>query len=68
MKYKNFYGTKEEYIKLCIQNVKHWSKTLVEDFKPAFVDALNQAEEILIKEGFSWEEVEKIEIEAMKNA
>ena len=60
--YKNFYGTKEQYINKLIQDVKFWSKAIAEDFKPAFVEALDRAEEMLANEGFDWEEIEQIEI------
>ena len=63
-KYKNFYGTKEEYIQLCIANVKFWAKAIAEDFRPAFVDALENAEQTLANEGFDWDEIEAIEIAA----
>ncbi len=63
--YKNFYGTKEQYINNCIQSVKFWAKAVAEDFKPAFVEALDNAEQMLANEGFDWDEIEAIEIQAM---
>ena len=62
--YKNFYGTKEEYINFLIERVKFWSKAISEDFRPAFVMALNNAEEALNNEGYDWETIEAIEISA----
>ena len=60
-KYKGFYGTKEEYIQLCIADVEFWAKAIAEDFRPAFVYALESAEHELANEGFEWDEIEAIE-------
>jgi hypothetical protein len=60
--YKNFHGTKEQYIEKLIQDVKFWSKALAEDFKPAFVEALEKAEQMLNNEGYDWETIEQLEI------
>lgn len=62
--YKGFYGTKEQYINWCIENVKFWSKAISEDFRMAFVEELDNAEQMLANEGFDWDEIEKIEIAA----
>ena len=63
--YKNFYGTKEQYIEKLIQDIKFWSKAVAEDFKPAFVEALDNAQQMLVNEGFAWEDVEAISITSM---
>lgn len=36
MTYKNFYGTKAEYIEICIANVKFWAKAFAEETRTDF--------------------------------
>ena len=70
--YKGFYGTKEEYIALCIEDVRFWSKAVVEEegtwHRRIFSEQLDKVEARLAEEGWDWEDIEKIEIEAMKEA
>lgn len=64
-KYKNFYGTKEEYIENCIATVEFWAKVIIEarrtELKQSFIWALNNAEEALANEGWDWDDIEALE-------
>lgn len=65
--YKNFQGTKEEYIALCKHNLVMWTKAFAESHKPAFAEALDNAEQALVNEGFTWEQVEELEIATLQS-
>lgn len=65
MTYKNFYGTKAEYIEICIANVKFWAKAFAEetrtDLRKTWCKSLNEAEEALAAEGWDWDDIEALE-------
>ena len=68
--YKNFHGTKAEYIAYLIERVQFWAKAFAEGGKhrDEWFMMLNQAEEHLAAEGYEWDEIEAIEIAAMQAA
>lgn len=68
--YKNFAGTKEEYIAHLIERVSFWAKAFAEetDHRVAMCAALEDAEQALVNEGYDWDEIKAIEIAAMKAA
>lgn len=66
-KYKNFYGTREQYIAYMIDQVRFWAKAFADEMnhREAMLMALNNAEEMLANEGYDWDAIEAIEVAAM---
>lgn len=65
--YKNFYGTKEEYIEHLKERLQFWAKAFATEtnHRAAMGTALEDTEQALNREGFDWDEIEALEIEAM---
>lgn len=65
--YKNFAGTREEYISHLIERISFWARAFAEEqnHRTAMCWALENAEQALAAEGYDWDEIEAIEISAM---
>lgn len=70
--YKNFYGSRDEYIEFCKNQVTFWAKAFCETtdakFRTEWAMELDAAEQALASEGIEWDEIEKLENEAYKIA
>lgn len=64
--YKNFHGTKEEYINNLIENIKHWAKVFANNpaHRVEWCWKLDELEQALAAEGWEWDEIEALEIAA----
>lgn len=70
--YKNFYGSKDEYVAFCKNQVAFWAKAFCETadvkLRTEYALELDAAEQALVSEGIEWDEIEKLENEAYKIA
>lgn len=70
--YKNFYGSRDEYIAFCKNQVTFWAKafceTTDEKLRNEWALELDVAEQALASEGIEWDEIEKLENEAYQTA
>lgn len=70
--YKNFYGSRDEYIAFCKNQVIFWAKafyeTTDEKLRTEWALELDAAEQALASEGIDWDEIEKLENEAYQTA
>lgn len=70
--YKNFYGSKEEYINFCRERVTFWAKAFAKETdakrRNTWALELDEAERTLAAEGIDWEEIEQLESEMYKTA
>jgi hypothetical protein len=65
--YKNSFTTKENYIKMLLDNYKLWIKHFAEGGNRAAYDwKIEDTAKALIQEGFDWEYLEALEIEVLK--
>ena len=71
-KFRNTYMTKEEYIEWLINNikieVKHFVTAHYPELKMYYSDLITHNQRELVELGYTWEQAEAIEIEAMKTA
>lgn len=69
-KFRNTYMTKEEYINWLIDNIKinvrHFLTAHYPELKMHFCDLITHNQQELVELGYTWEQVETIEIEAMR--
>ena len=68
--YKNFYGTREEYIEFLKERLAFWSKAFAgetnTELRAEWIIPLEEVAQHLADEGIDWSEIEKIENNAMK--
>lgn len=71
-KFKGTYMTKEQYISWLIENikinVKHFTTAHYPELKMHYSDLISNSQAELVDLGYTWEQVEEIEIEAYKTA
>lgn len=60
-----FYASKEEEL---LNRFRHTARSLAENFSPAMAEALDECEEELAAMGYDWEQIEEMEIEALRMA
>lgn len=69
-KFRGTYMTKEQYIEWLISNIKINAKHFIEahypELKMHFSDLIAKNQEELVELGYTWEQVEQIEIAAYK--
>lgn len=69
-KFRGTYMTKEQYIEWLISNIKidakHFAEAHYPELKMYFSDLISRNQSELVSLGFTWEQVEQIEIEAYK--
>lgn len=67
-KFKGTYMTKEQYINWLIENiridVKHFSTSHYPELKMHYAELIEKNQSKLVELGYTWEQVENIEIEA----
>ena len=70
--YKNFYGSRDEYIEFCKNQVTFWAKAFCKTtdakLRTELALELDAAEQALASEGIDWGEIEKLENESYKIA
>lgn len=62
------YMTKAEYEAFCVAEVKMWATAYAKNHLPSYAEALSNAQYQLVKCGWSWEDVEELEIAAYQAA